>query len=694
MNRLRLCVIAFASSCVPTGSLLVTSAQDNATKQPTDPDSGASKGDALKASLFHANVRPVRPGPSFVSIKTPDGFERRVWTDLPGEADEKTVPGLRFLRPLLALVERDTPIEKELPPVIDAIRRNKDGSVDVRFRVVVANQEFAKRGRDAVLAGERPLLASKHLTQDDIAIERWPLLHCVISIRDRWSKEVLGVSQTDNLVASGDNFDFTLRFSAGEFPRVLDLIRSGDLDFLYRYSYANATEYTGKVDLKGVKHALVTAMQKLRSEQMAREDPAPIFQADANEAVRHVVVSVERTTRANHPELLPQLGQPAEFSALFQRLFAADGVIDMDKLKEGPDVATINMVAAYLKPHLEQIRESLGEDKKFVTITNDRDGTSITTTPPVADARVSAPIPVGPIVFTPSIGISKSLGDPVTTTREFIKQVEEATGTTWKKEEDSEKYRPHLIKKYRFQEGADQVLVDETNTTFLAIGKENGYLEDSPVLVTFTTKTANLSALSGTASDLGPYEGVPIGAVIPFFGSKLPKGYRWCDGIAENAENVFPGNADWVPTHLRGAPLPDMREYLIGGAKDENGVGRTYNAGELTVSGATIDGKNFKTPSDAGVGFTSEGYLINTIGGGALKARDDFGGDFPQLWSVATQRAGQTRGWHLVSLDAIQAVRGGTALTGQQMTPAQTISLNTARSNPRHVMCRWIIRVE
>lgn len=85
-----------------------------------------------------------------------------------------------------------------------------------------------------------------------------------------------------------------------------------------------------------------------------------------------MIVSIERTTRASRVELLPVLNQPGQFEALFQKLFADDGAINLAELKKGQDDATAAMMAAYLKPHLEQVRESLGEDKKYVTGTNFR----------------------------------------------------------------------------------------------------------------------------------------------------------------------------------------------------------------------------------------------------------------------------------------------------------------------------------
>ena len=74
------------------GGFLVAAAQDDPAKKPPADKDG--KADAPNAARFHANVRPARPGSSFVSVRSA-GFERRVLNDLPSETDEKTFPGPR-----------------------------------------------------------------------------------------------------------------------------------------------------------------------------------------------------------------------------------------------------------------------------------------------------------------------------------------------------------------------------------------------------------------------------------------------------------------------------------------------------------------------------------------------------------------------------------------------------------------------
>lgn len=540
--------------------------------------------------------------------------------------------------------------------------------------MIVSSPEFLKQCRDAVLDQERKLLAEKHLTQDDIDPQPWPLLHCVISIRDAVSKEILGVSQTDTLTGTNE-FTFAESFSQEAYHKLLGLIRTGDLDFVYSYSYVGSILNSGKVDLKGVKNAKLIAKQKLRSAQI--EGKEPIFQSEANEAVRHVYISVQKTVRVSHKDLIPVLDQPN----LFQKLFADDGEITFKNLARG-DEKTAAMLVNYLKPHLEQVRDSYSGEKTDITIHEDKDINSTTSTPPVVSTGVAIPLPT-PIPIQLSLGISKSLGDPETKGKEVIDRVEKATGSKWAYDKTTERWRPHSVRKVKFLSGNDEVLIDENSTVFMSMGAQNTYLEEPPVPVTFTTKSTKVAR----CADLGPYQGVPIGAMVPFFGVKLPKGYVWADG-----QSNFP-NAAWVPIHLRGAKIPDMREHLVGGSKDETNIGLVYDKGTLLVPKITINGSSFQLPATksettqiaAGQGSHKEGGFV------AVPTRND---NYPPskggiVWGS---------GYGLQKLDGYRATynsfKNSETLKGSQTIGQVEFSLNSPQTNPRHVMCRWIIRVE
>src|SRR5262249_8767208 len=154
-------------------------------------------------------------------------------------------------------------------------------------------------------------------------------------------------------------------------------------------------------------------------------------------------------------------------------------------------------------------------------------------------------------------------------------------------------------------------------------------------------------------------------------------GYVLADGRAR-----FP-NAEWVPVHLRGAPVPDMREHLAGGAPSGDKVGAVFKSGPVVVPGFTVAGGNFTPPAGQPAGAPREADPLHPHAGGAnAQAGRHFGGARPELWGVRTQNPGLTSGWNTIPPDRLRAVRGGHAIQGQQAVPAQTLSMDSARSNP------------
>jgi hypothetical protein len=178
-----------------------------------------------------------------------------------------------------------------------------------------------------------------------------------------------------------------------------------------------------------------------------------------------------------------------------------------------------------------------------------------------------------------------------------------------------------------------------------------------------------------------------LGTMKPWFSTKLPKGWVWADGVA-----TFP-NADWVPMHLRGAKVPNMQEYLVGGAKDEHDVGGIYDKGKLTVPEFTIKGESFTLPAQregrlriaAGAGRHpfNKGGMVVVIREPHGDNQDGKRGFFWDGWGASYE----------ICEAQYEAFNPEQNLRGSKKINEQPLSLNTAGSNPRHVMCRWIIFV-
>lgn len=152
---------------------------------------------------------------------------------------------------------------------------------------------------------------------------------------------------------------------------------------------------------------------------------------------------------------------------------------------------------------------------------------------------------------------------------------------------------------------------------------------------------------------------VPLGTMLPYFGKNLPEGgnYVWADG-----GSVWP-DKDWVPDHLRKKKVPDMRQQLIGGAGQDVENGLAWDKGRTPA--ASTDPKTLgKIPPNPHFPNQDIYGVVSPFAGDALNSRDSF--------------ITASNSWTYARIPFINF--GG-------------LPLNNPESNPRHVMCRWIIRI-
>jgi len=163
------------------------------------------------------------------------------------------------------------------------------------------------------------------------------------------------------------------------------------------------------------------------------------------------------------------------------------------------------------------------------------------------------------------------------------------------------------------------------------------------------------------------YMGVRLGMMVPYFGKTLPDGFVWADGQA-----TWP-DASWVPEGLRGTKVPDMRGELIGGAKTEGDIARVYKDGKLTFK---VQGSDFALPAGENVSGNLYEDMVKWVRGGTVPGSFKTDGPPAQI--------------KFVNVTSSYLKYSG-KLTGDKTV---TLDLGQVEQNPRHLMCRWIIRIE
>lgn len=165
--------------------------------------------------------------------------------------------------------------------------------------------------------------------------------------------------------------------------------------------------------------------------------------------------------------------------------------------------------------------------------------------------------------------------------------------------------------------------------------------------------------VDGRLADLE--ERVPLGMMLPYFGKDLPSGFVWANG-----KSTWP-KAGWVAEHLRGKSIPDMDRQMLGGTTVEGNVGTVWDRG-------VVKGDAFSISSNAKV-------LIDP--------------NFPKqaLMGLVNPKGMEKQfiGPNSLTYTNLQIIPYG---DDQGRITVPSMMLNTADNNPRHLVCRWIIRVE
>jgi hypothetical protein len=563
------------------------------------------------------------------------------------------VPGRYYHKPLWAMVERTKPIDA-FPAIVRDVDRTsaEDGTVFLSFRVKLSTRQLRTQCRDAVLDQDRLHALADGRTEDQIVIRPWPLKHAVITCLNVTTREVLSVCETGTLTGKTEDLEFAMPFIPADLRKFQGAARGGKLAFVYTYTYAGRQVYKGEVTVTGQKNIKLLAGEVLSSAQL--EGKAPIFQTQKNEVSRLAAVSLQKTVVVQNKDLLPLL----DTTDMASRLFAPEN--DLTQADLAKDSGAAKNVEAYLLPQLDKLQEATGN--KDIKVATKEELQTLNLLP--ADGF--------------SFGIISVHRDEPFLVRSSLDRVEHTTGTSYQRIKETNYYRPHSIKVWKFRSGIDELNFNEKNTVFLAVGQENMYLEDTEVLAAFTLAVAEKGIAARQEHDA--YNGVRLGAMVPYFaaGEKPPKGYVFADG-----KSLWP-KRPWVPDHLQGKPVPNMDGYLIGGAPNLASVGEPWNKGK--IKGTTVTGGSFKIPTGShriqgdGCVFAWNGPRV---GGKMLPPKNinvagkngpapDYGGFWAWKEATLTIPSGSVTGDFVIS-----------------DTP-----LNTSETNPRHYMCRWIIRVE
>lgn len=569
--------------------------------------------------------------------------------------DGKTSSGLFFHRPALALIKNPQPLSG-LPPIVHRVHQRSDSDrVVVELRLLFTSKELRSAARNAVVKEYSEILSKEHVDPSSVQVRPWPVIDLFLECK-------LGYMSEDEHLATGrmhasaaDDQLVYLDFDKAAFETFKTAKNADLIVFNAYYTYAGRKQASGDTTVRMDSSIAGIVSQNLSKEQV--EGTAPIFWGQVGDICQRAATRLEITKTATEETLLSQI----DFAAVQGLLFDLKEKVSYEELSPEAEKAFI----AYLTPLIETVKkeEEVKLEDEQRKEQNSKSGGGFNFGIKVKD-----------------IGIGSKFDFDDTD----ISVLSQRTGVTFRKDSVSQAFVPVTVAIYKL---AQNYATKDYNACFkvrLGKGLENGFLKEIGVPVQFTDSC--VKELTPTA-ELSAFQGLPLGAMIPFFGAgeSAPKGFVWANGKAQ-----WP-NEDWVPKILRGQQVPNMDGVLIGGRSDE--------PQEIQASANYMkEAEAIKTAPQkiTGSSFTLDGISNRTFKTLVLKASSDkpySRGEArlpgPRLNFDRTSEEGkqQTLGFELERAAPTTTTIGGSATVSG-------LDLKLTASNIPFLKTRWIIRVQ
>lgn len=567
---------------------------------------------------------------------------------------------LFFHKPVFAFEEMGKSKEEGLPRIIWDIEREPD-LVSIQIRLVISTKRVRDLARIAVIEQDRALRVEQpEISESDVDVEPWPLTALKIKVHHAVTDVPLGKSVVRPIPGARRTVNVSLQIPADSFDYFLEQLKRDRVLFTPAYTFENVIVASAQSATR-ISGELSAAVSQALDSQLLDNQRGPIFQEDARKLRLSLSQTIIQTIRATDASMLASINLPDIASHIVSPQEVTFSDLEKPRNKELADA-----VSGYIKSTLGTI-ETEREKSRTTTRTQEKD-----------DA-----VTLGPSAkkFFPDLSITKKDKDKLETQHGVKFTQAEARGTA----------EPHSILIHRVNRAWQSSFTDVMQSAYISVGRDKSFQVDSAFRASFTRALME-EKMTDIAAATAPFSVVRKGMAFCYFGKDVPPGYVLADG-----QSSFP-DENWVPKHLRGNPVPDMRGMFAVGAGPVTQVGRVWRQGAATIPGATVPGDSFRLTSNEAVG------VLKLSDGRTQIEQSEF---LIGLWSSNLEdRLGYQVGLVDNRADLPSYDRGRPAVaTGRRIArynaivggahaiPEQTIDLSDATTQPNNVSCRWILRM-
>jgi len=475
----------------------------------------------------------------------------------------------------------------------------------------------AARSQDTKLS-----VGADQATDAAIEVKRWPIKILRMTAENVLTGEVYASTHAPrSRRAEGDLVKVRFRIASDKYDELITALEAGDIQFIPEYTFNNAiTAFAqNSTDVSG---KLVVELENSLQASMVIEG-GPIFQKDRaslENTVRNIVTSTISATDASI------LGS-VQSSDILSKLLTSETEL-LEDLAKNPEL--LARVDDYLRPIIREM------DFSKVTTDSETDTESDTVTAVLKYEKVGS--------------------GTVTAEDKRVLQREHKVVLT--ESENRKVIEPYSIDVSYIRSGWQENVVNIVFSAFIAKGRDESFFEDTPVSSEFTEETLQ-EVVETSSAELSPYTAYHKGFTICSFRRDLPTGFERLDG-----NKKFP-NETWLPAHLRGAIMPDMRDTFVRGATSSSDIASVDRDNILTIPQAVIDGGNFNA--------------ITTSAGGVFAKSEPF------------ELVVQNTFIHRYKINTKKMFSG--IVAGSQVIPKTDFDLQDPANFPPNVSCEWIIKV-
>jgi hypothetical protein len=510
--------------------------------------------------------------------------------------------------------------------------------------------------------------ANRNIQEREIVVRRWPLKLYRLQAKHALTKKFFGEIVTpESLRSAGDQIKMVLRINKGEYSEFLGLLKEDLINFYPSYTFSNAIVAFGQSTTKLSGELSIAINNAIQSQQL--EEGAPIFQRDARSLQNKINQSYTSTTRATDASVLAFI-KPKDIS---DKILKTEPITFKSMEENG---ALLDKVTSYLAPTIRKMHEENEDDKTTTNTDTKTDDITIKLEGSASPMALDK-------VLTTGVGIEGS----ITISKKDVEELKTVHKVRFKKTEDRNVIEPHSIDITTIKEGWQTNILNLVEVIYLAVGQDESFQGDSPFKSSFTIDLLN-EAVDSNQILTSPYSNVPRGVPMISFRSDIPKGWIALDGKTNWPEE------SWVPSHLQGAPVPNMSGKYVRGKSANERIGQNFINQIIKVPSFTVEGNKLNITGSNPLGAFNRPHQVSIYFDGPSKGYNFYknspaGGPITGILGYGTNGV-RTQ----VDEIGITPINSNHSLQGEITIPEHSSNLENPKNQPPHVAGVWIMRIK